>query len=170
VARDGKDVAVSYYHFYRSHMGYKGTFEEFFGRFLAGEVSYGPWLRHVEGWWAHRDDPNVLFLHYEDLAHDLAGSLHRIANFCGLDVDPERFGGILERCGFAFMKAHEARFDPLLGMLWERGTRPNAHLRDGQVGGWKQHLTPEQEARFERALGRRLGRTGIGLGIPTSVP
>ena len=32
VARDGKDVAVSYYHFYRSHMGYKGTFEEFFER------------------------------------------------------------------------------------------------------------------------------------------
>ena len=37
VARDGKDVAVSYYHFYRSHMGYKGTFEEFFERFLTGE-------------------------------------------------------------------------------------------------------------------------------------
>jgi prepilin-type processing-associated H-X9-DG protein len=34
VARDGKDVAVSYYHFQKTHMGYKGTFDEFFERFL----------------------------------------------------------------------------------------------------------------------------------------
>ena len=86
-----------------------------------GDVSYGPWLRHVEGWSAHRADPNVLFLRYEDLVHDLAGSLARIAGFCGLDVAPEHFDGILERCSFAFMKEHESQFDPLLGMMWERG-------------------------------------------------
>jgi hypothetical protein len=166
VARDGRDVAVSYYHFYRSHMGYKGTFEEFFAKFLAGDVSYGSWLRHVEGWWAHRADPNVLFLRYEDLVHDLAGGLRRIADFCGLDVAPGRLPGILERCGFAFMKAHEARFDPLMGMLWERGSRPDAHLRHGRAGGWKDELSPEQEARFDRALGRRLQRRGIDLGTP----
>jgi Sulfotransferase domain len=118
VARDGKDVAVSYFHFYVSHLGYQGTFDEFFEKFLAGDVKYGSWLRHVEGWWAHRDDPDVLFLHYEELVHDLAGSLRRIARFCKLDVAPERFDGILERCGFAFMKSHESQFDPLLGMLW----------------------------------------------------
>jgi hypothetical protein len=169
VARDGKDVAVSYYHFYRSHMGYKGNFDEFFAKFLDGDVSYGPWLRHVAGWWAHRSDPNVLFLRYEDLVHDLAGSLRRIADFCGLDVAPERFPGILERCGFAFMKAHEAQFDPLLGMLWERGARPNAHLRTGRAGGCRDHFSPEQEARFDRTLGRQLERRGIDLGTPAGV-
>ena len=132
-------------------------------------MSYGPWLRHVEGWWAHRDDPNVLFLHYEDLVHDLAGSLRRIASFCGLDVAPERFAGILERCSFAFMKKHESQFDPLLGMMWERGSRPNAHLRNGQAGSWKEHLSPEQEARFDRAFGRRLERLGIDFGTPAEV-
>lgn len=166
VARDGRDVAVSFYHFYRSHMGYKGTFDAFFAKFLDGDVSYGSWLRHVEGWWARRDDPNVLFLRYEDLVNDLAGSLDRIAGFCGLDVDPERLPGILERCGFAFMKAHEGRFDPLMGMLWERGSRPDAHLRGGQAGGWKDHLSPEQQAQFDRALGRRLERRGIAFDTP----
>jgi hypothetical protein len=38
VARDGKDMAVSYYHFYTTHMGFKGTFDDFFPRFLRGEV------------------------------------------------------------------------------------------------------------------------------------
>ena len=37
VARDGRDVAVSYFNFYRSHNGYKGTFAEFFELFLCGK-------------------------------------------------------------------------------------------------------------------------------------
>jgi hypothetical protein len=168
VARDGKDVAVSYYHFYRSHMGYEGTFEAFYAKFLAGDVSYGSWLAHVAGWWAHRDDPNVLFLHYEDLVHELAGSLRRIAGFCGLDVAPDRFAGILERCGFAFMKAHEGQFDPLLGMIWDKASRSEAHLRTGRAGGWKGHLSPEQEAGFDRAFGRRLARLGLAYGTPAA--
>jgi hypothetical protein len=150
-------------------MGYKGNLDEFFEKFLDGDVSYGPWLRHVANWWAHRTDPNVLFLRYEDLVNDLAGSLRRIADFCDLEVAPERFPGIVERCRFAFMKEHESQFDPLLGMLWERGARANAHLRNGQAGGWKEHLSPEQAARFDRAFGRRLERRGIGVASPAPV-
>jgi hypothetical protein len=169
VARDGKDVAVSYYHFHRSHMGYTGTFGAFFERFLAGEVTCGSWLRHVEGWWAHRDDPDVLFLQYEDLVRDLPGTLDRIAGFCNVNVAPERLDAILERCGFPYMKAHESQFDPLLGQMWERGARPNAHLRNGRVGEWKVDLTPEQTARFDRTLGRRMERRGMILGPPSTV-
>ena len=169
VARDGKDVAVSYYHFYRSHMEYTGTLDEFLERFIAGEVSYGSWRRHVEGWRAHRSDPNVLFLNYEDLVRDLAGTLRQIACFCERDVTPEHFDTIMERCSFGFMKAHESQFDPLMGMMWERGARPNAHLRNGQAGSWKDHLSPAQTARLDRAFGRRLQGQWNGFGAPTTV-
>jgi hypothetical protein len=161
VARDGKDVAVSYYHFARSHMGFRGSFDEFFERFLAGRDSYGSWLRHVAGWWAHRDDPNVLLLRYEDLVRDLAGGLRTLIDFLGLDVPPERLSLILERCSFAFMKAHETRFDPLIGMLYERHSRPDAHLRRGRIGGWEGHLSPEQRARYDKVFDRRLQRLGL---------
>ena len=30
-------------------------------------MPYGPWTNHVLEWWKHKDDPNVLFLKYEDL-------------------------------------------------------------------------------------------------------
>ena len=30
-------------------------------------VSFNVWNDHVLGWWKHKDDPNVLFLKYEDL-------------------------------------------------------------------------------------------------------
>ena len=31
------------------------------------KVAYSAWNDHVLGWWKHKDDPNVLFLKYEDL-------------------------------------------------------------------------------------------------------
>jgi peroxiredoxin len=168
VARDGKDVAVSYYHFYTTHMGFKGTFDDFFPRFLRGEVHYGSWFRHVRGWWQHRNDPNVLLLRYEDLAADLPGRLRRIAAFCGLEVAPERWPGILERCSFAFMKQHESQFDPLTAMLYERGFQPHSHLRQGQAGAWGGQLSPRQARRFDRAFSKRLGDTGLALAPPST--
>ena len=30
-------------------------------------VDYGLWHEHVLAWWKHKDDPNILFLRYEDL-------------------------------------------------------------------------------------------------------
>jgi peroxiredoxin len=167
VARDGRDVAVSYYHFYTTHVGFRGTFAEFFERFLSGEVGYGSWFRHVRGWWEHRDDPHVLFLRYEELAANLPDCLRRIAAFCDLEVDPGRWPGILERCSFAFMKRHESQFDPLTAMLYERGFRPHSHLRQGQAGGWRVQLSPRQARRFDQAMNRRLGARGLAFGPPS---
>jgi methylamine dehydrogenase accessory protein MauD len=163
VARDGKDVAVSYYHFYTTHMGFKGTFAEFFERFLRGEVQYGSWFRHVRGWWAHRDDPQVLFLRYEELAANLPGCLRKISAFCGVPIAPHRWPVILEHCNFDFMKRHESQFDPLTAMLFERGFCANSHLRQGQVGAWGDHLSPLQVRRFEQTFTKRLGARGLAF-------
>jgi peroxiredoxin len=169
VARDGKDVAVSYYHFCTTHMGFKGSFDDFFELFLRGEVPFGSWFRHVRGWWRHRDDANVLFLRYEELTADLPGCLRRLAAFCGLEVAPGRWPGIRERCSFDFMKRHESQFDPLTAMLYERGFRPQSHLRRGQAGAWRQQLSPRQVRRFDRAFTQRLGAAGIAF-APASSP
>jgi hypothetical protein len=161
VARDGRDVAVSYYDLYRRYNGYEGTFNEFFDLFRRGKVGYGSWFRHVKGWWAHRADPNVLFLTYEELTRDLEGSVRKVAAFCGFAVPPERLPLILERCGFAFMKQHESRFDPVLETLWEQGTQLNAFLRNGRVGDGAFHLSREQEEQFEQAARKQLGETNV---------
>jgi hypothetical protein len=161
IARDGKDVAVSYFHFFRSHFGFRGTFDEFFDLFMRGKVKGGSWFEHVGGWWQHRDDPNVLFLRYEDLLNDLQGCVRQIIAFCDLKIDPARFPTILERCSFAFMKAHESKFDYQLGVLWEQGVVWNAFIRQGRAGAWKGTLSPQQAARFDTICRSRLGGTGL---------
>jgi methylamine dehydrogenase accessory protein MauD len=168
VARDGKDVAVSYYHFCTTHMRYKGSFDDFFELFLKGEVPFGSWFRHVRGWWQHRDDANVLFLRYEELTTDLPGCLRGIAAFCGLEVAPARWPGILERCSFDFMKRHESQFDPMTALLFEQGFRPSSHLRRGQAGAWSGQLSPRQARRFDKAVDRRLGGSDIAFAPASS--
>jgi hypothetical protein len=161
VARDGKDVAVSYYHLYRDYSGFEGTFPEFFDRYLRGKVEFGSWFEHVRGWWRHRNDPNVLFLRYEDLLDNLEGGVRKIIAFCGFQIAPERMLAILERCSFAFMKQHESQFDPVTGAAWEQGAQGKAFLRTGRAGDGKDQLSPEQAARFDRAFEKVLAPTGV---------
>jgi hypothetical protein len=156
-------VAVSYYHLYRSYNGFEGTFPEFFDRYLRGKVEFGSWFEHVRGWWRHRDDPNVLFLRYEDLLDDLEGGVRKIIAFCGFDIAPERMPTILERCRFAFMKQHESHFDPVMGASWEQGAQGKAFLRKGRTGDWRGQLSPEQAARFDRAFEKLLAPTGMDI-------
>lgn len=97
MARNPKDLVVSYYQFHRSlrTMSYRGTFQEFCRRFMNDkrespclwapqrqhhsivhrstlflpslQVGYGSWFEHVQEFWEHRMDSNVLFLKYEDM-------------------------------------------------------------------------------------------------------
>jgi hypothetical protein len=163
IARDGKDVAVSYYHLYRDYNGFEETFSEFFDRFLRGKVEFGSWFEHVQGWWRHRHDPNVLFLRYEDLLEHLEVCLRRIIAFCRFEIAPERMPTILERCSFAFMKQHESQFDPMTGASWEQGIHAKEFLRAGRTGDGKGQLSPAQAAQFDRSLKKHLAATGIDL-------
>jgi hypothetical protein len=168
VARDGRDVAVSNYHLHRMYFQYEGSFAEFFERFMRGDIGYGSWFGHVAGWWAHRHDPNVLCLTYEELTRDLEASLRRIIDFCGLDVPPERLPAILERCRFDFMKGYESKFDPAMERLWEWGMRMKSFLRAGRVGDGATYLDGRQQARFDRAFRRYLRGSGLATPVASS--
>lgn len=163
VARDGRDVAVSLYHFSKTQFDYRGTFPRFFRAFVRGKVANGSWFAHVQEWWVRRDDPNVLFLRYEELVRDFAGSLRKIIDFCGFDITPERMPVILERCSFEFMKKHELKFNPIAERIWESKAKLTSHIRKGGAGGWRQYLTPEEAESFEREFSGRLGRAGLDL-------
>ncbi|MBF0272355.1 MAG: sulfotransferase domain-containing protein [Magnetococcales bacterium] len=160
VMRDGQDVVVSYYHFYRSHLSFRGTFDEFFERFMNGQVQFQSWFEHVQGWWQHRNDPDVLFLRYEALTADLPGTILRVAEFCNLQVSPERLPVIAERCGFEFMKRHEPQFDHTTGLALDRGYQLAAFIRKGKRGEGESVLTPAQKDRFEQKRRQDLGSVG----------
>ena len=152
--RDGRDVAVSYYHFYRSHLGFRGDFDAFFERFLRGDVQYGSWFRHVSGWQAHAEDPNVHVLTYEALTRDRARALSEVAAFCGIEADDARLQSVLERSTFEAMKTIEAKFDHTTAVLLERGMQTRSFIRSGKVGSGELTLSSAQHQAFDRLAER----------------
>ena len=70
VARNPKDVAVSYFfHYVRISVRKDATldWDIFFRNFIYGNVDLGDFFDHVLSWWPHRNEDNVLFLMFEDM-------------------------------------------------------------------------------------------------------
>jgi len=159
LARDVRDVAVSAYHHHRLVSGRDAEFEGYVTRFLAGMTFFGPWFKHIESWWPHRDDPNVLFLRYEEVIADIPGTARRVAAFCGLPLDDEKMARVVERCSLPFMKHHDAKFDPRMRQI---SRTPREFIRKGVPGQGRDAFGPVQEALIARRLeatAKRLGCT-----------
>ena len=150
VVRNPKDLAVSYYYHHRGfkklHLG-GVQWEDFFESFASGQAHFGDYFEHVLGWWAHRDDANVLFLKYEDMKKDLPTAVARIAKFIGKDLSSAVLDQIVVKTTFDKMKN-----DPKANHSWTAHRRdPNEapFMRKGVVGDWKHLFTEEQSKRID---------------------
>ncbi|KAL1430354.1 hypothetical protein MTO96_015062 [Rhipicephalus appendiculatus] len=86
VARNPWDVSVSLYHHVNSLSFFRfqeGTFDDFLEAFLTGSLPYGCYFEHLVTGYALKDEPNVLFLTYEELQRDVREGVLRLASFIG---------------------------------------------------------------------------------------
>ena len=151
VEREGADVFVSNFHLYRTHLNYRGTIEEFFTKYVKGDVLWGSWFSYTKKWRKHLDNPNVLSLRYEDLVKDPASVITKISNFCGLAPSEEVKERVNSRSSFGFMKSHEHLFDPLNEIIWEVKSMPRGNfIRSGKPMAYREELSEELISRFER--------------------
>ena len=110
---------------------------------------------NIRSWWAIRDLPNLLLLHFSELKADLPGQIRRIAAFLGIPIDEARFPAIVEHCSFEWMKRNATRTVPLGGALWDGGAQTFVHK--GTNGRWREVLTAEDCRRYEERALRELG-------------
>nr|XP_058947554.1 uncharacterized protein LOC131775458 [Pocillopora verrucosa] len=159
IARNPKDVAVSYFHFTvslkSSGNGYNGPWEFFSKLFIDGNVGWNKWNDHVPGWWKHKDDPNVLFLKYEDLKKDLPSQVRLTANFLNKPLSENIINRIAEQCSFNGMTKDLSRY------MVHVNESQTSILRKGVVGDWKNYFTPELNERFEKEVLSKIEGTGL---------
>ncbi|XP_037276075.1 sulfotransferase 2B1 isoform X1 [Rhipicephalus microplus] len=178
VARNPWDVCVSLYHHERNISAFRfeeGAFDDFLEVFLTGELGYGFYFDHVKAGYALKDEPNVFFVTYEELTRDTRGTIIRLARFIGErygeileQVGEERLNEILKRSSARNMKdimVFNLRENPDPG-LQKRLKELNAFskaahkgdvkrhevLRKAEIGGWKEHFSPEQLQRMEATI------------------
>nr|XP_042910405.1 sulfotransferase 1E1 isoform X2 [Parasteatoda tepidariorum] len=113
VARNPKDCCVSFYHHTKNFTGYKfknGSFDDYFELFMKGEVDYGDYFDSLISWYERRNDPNVLFITYEQLKEDIKRNVLKIANFMGseykemLEKNETMLKDVIKHSSFEFMK------------------------------------------------------------------
>lgn len=111
-------------------------------------------FHHVQTWWDHRDRPNILLVHYNDLLADLNGGIARIARFLDIDCSDEMRAEITEITTFKSMKrdAEEIAADP--NGMFSGGAKQ--FINKGTNGRWKSVLNSDDLAKYERTATKTL--------------
>src|SRR5262249_46204599 len=110
---------------------------------------------NIASWWAIRDLPNVRLIHFARLKADLPGEMKKLAAFLGIDIADSEWPAILEHCSFDYRKANAAQVSPLGGGIFEGG--PSQFINKGVNGRWRDVLTADDNARYERMAEEKLG-------------
>jgi len=116
---------------------------QFFAQWLEG----GEMFHFMSTYWQHRNEPNVLFVHYDELKQDLEKQIRRIAAFIGVGIDEKKMPGILQRCSFEWMRDNSDRIAPF-EELFDGGGK--SFFFKGVNGRWRDVLTAEEVASYEQ--------------------
>ncbi|XP_070560563.1 sulfotransferase 1C4-like [Ptychodera flava] len=158
VARNPKDVAVSYYHFYQTvpeYGDYKGQFSDFLKMFMNKKVVHGDWFDFVLDWWKYIKDNNVLFLKYEDMIKNPRAATMKIANYLNYDLSDDVIDRITDYCSFDKMKANKVvNFEEIEG---------HEFIRKGQKGDWRNHFTVAESEAFDKIYEERMKDSGLSF-------
>jgi aryl sulfotransferase len=116
---------------------------------------FWPYWDNIRSWWAIRELPNILFVHFANLKRDMPGEMRRIASFLQIPVDEARWAIMLEHCSFDWMKANATKSVPLGGAFWDAGAE--IFINKGVNGRWSDTLSPQDKTEYETRAVQELG-------------
>ena len=150
ITRDGRDAAISAYHFER-------LMREKNAPWVAAqkELDYWGLLDH----WRQRADMilkrarsgELRVIRYEDLTRDFAGTLKPLLQWLNLDDSEPVIEAINSQTSF---KARTGR---------ERGNAAKSEMRKGAIGEWLDTLSAEDKERAWQKAGKQLAALGYGI-------
>ena len=160
VARNPKDVAVSFYHHNLNvpGHGFVGTFDQFLKYFEQGLHVFGSYWHHILSSWQHRNHPNVKFLWYEDMKADLKSVIDDLCNFLKHSLNEEQRNDLFHHVQFENMKKN-----PFANPGAAKKDLPpeKNFMRKGQVGDWKNYFDKEKTEKWEKWTFENIRGTGL---------
>ncbi|GMH41172.1 hypothetical protein BSKO_09082 [Bryopsis sp. KO-2023] len=120
VVRDPERAGISHYNFFNGWLFDKDSVSvnDFLESVFLGRGAAKSFAERssnwdiVASWYPHRNDPNVLWLHYEDMVKDLPACIELVSKFLGIGVgDAELLDLVVKQSSFEFMRTHWEKFD-----------------------------------------------------------
>ena len=147
VARNVKDMVVSYYYHYKLNNP-NMDWNLFAKMYKAGAVKQSQMIPMVLEAWNRRSNPNLLFLTYENMKKDYEKEAKRIKEFLNVTLTPEQDRFVKERTSFGEMrksdavnKKHEIPHTP--------SDKGPSFIRKGIIGDWKTHFDQETNKEWD---------------------
>ncbi|KAM4631662.1 sulfotransferase 1B1-like isoform 2-T2 [Discoglossus pictus] len=164
VARNPKDVVVSYYHFDQMNNLHPepGSWDQYLEKFKQGEAGYGPWGPHVREFWDLRHQKNVLYLFYEDMLEDPKREIRKLAMFLGKNLSEDVLESIQEHTSFKSMKENpKTNYTSVPSSVMDQSVSP--FMRKGICGDWKNHFTVAQSEKFDEYYQREMSGSDLSF-------
>lgn len=145
VARNPRDVAVSFYHLNRlfASQGYIGDFTEYWEYFENDLAPWCPYWEHIKEGWEYRNHPNVLFMFYEDMNKDLPGTIRKVADFLGKSFTEEQIEKLSDHLHIRNFKNNPSVNCEELKRIKLLNSAEQSFVRSGKSDGWSEEYTPE---------------------------
>ncbi|XP_046656673.1 sulfotransferase 1E1-like [Daphnia pulicaria] len=171
VARNPKDVIVSYYHFHQllQFHQYVSNLDTFAENFMTDRVYSAPFFPHLLDAWNKRHHPNLHFVFYEDLKRNLRGEIVKISQFLGKKLSDDQLTKLTEHLRFDnfaknkmvnYEKQEVAGLETIgkeIGLMNISGH----FIRKGKTGDWKNHFSPELNERIDEWMWKNLEGTDL---------
>jgi hypothetical protein len=154
------DVPISLMHFQnsfsdeiRNHWGvpvYNDLYE-----MMDDYDSFIGYFNLLEAWLPYRKEPNVLFVHFNDMKKDMASYIKKIAAFIGVDIDDlELFDKICSQCSFEWMKKNQHKFE--FAPDGSRFLKEGGLIREGKIGSNSKELPHDIKNKLQTMLNEKL--------------
>ncbi|XP_029928314.1 amine sulfotransferase-like [Myripristis murdjan] len=157
VARNPKDVLVSYFYFHKlaTMLETPENFSIFFEKFIRGDVFGGCWFEHIKSWYSHKDDMNILFITYEEMVQNLHLVVKKISSFLGKDLTDQQQANVVKYSTFRNMKQiPQANYQLISDQLLDH--QQGTFMRKGTIGDWKNHFTVAQSEKFDQVFQKEM--------------
>ncbi|CAG9584917.1 unnamed protein product [Danaus chrysippus] len=161
VARDPRDVAVSYYYLHKmiAKKFMRASFTDFWNAFKRDLLPMTPVIEHANESWNQRHNKNLHFLFYEDMKKDLVKEIQGVCKFLDRNYTDEKINELASHLSFDSFRNNKNVNNNA------DGDGKIQFIRKGEAGGWRTHFDAEMKIEAEDYLSERL--KGLDLKYPS---
>nr|XP_039269279.1 sulfotransferase family cytosolic 1B member 1-like [Styela clava] len=166
VARNAKDVCVSFYFFHIMNFLMfpdPGTWSEFLAKYSTGKVLFGSWFSHVLKYWekSQCDKERIYFTTYEAMKKDLKGEIIAVSKFLEKNLTDEQVDLIFTHCTFNSMSKNKGtNYTHVKNAL---DFNKSKFMRKGEVGDWKNYFTLNENADFDELYNEKMKDSDLDI-------
>ena len=135
--------------------------------FLKGRGPYrtvpgGLYFDHVLEYRKEKEKESLLFLTYEELKEDPEKHVKRLAEFLGCSLASSEIKEIVKKSSYQRLRNLDVNQNGSEKVHWS-GIGFGSFFRQGVVGDWKNHLSPEMVQRLDQIASQKFEGSGLEL-------